>query len=78
MGGALGLAALVSLADSRSDTLLSSGDGALVALNGGYHVAFVVGAVFLVASAVGAALLRVEKPQAHGGEAFGAPAIETE
>jgi MFS family permease len=76
MGGAVGLAILASLADSRSGTLLSAGDGQLVALNGGYHVAFVVGGVFLVAAAaVGAALLRVESPQAHGGgEAFGVPA----
>jgi EmrB/QacA subfamily drug resistance transporter len=76
MGGAVGLAALASIADSRSDTLLSSGEGQLVALNGGYHVAFVVGAIFLVASAVGAALLRVEsQPQPHGhGEAVGVPA----
>ncbi|MFN2470362.1 MAG: MFS transporter [Gaiellaceae bacterium] len=76
MGGALGLAILASLADSRSDSLTSSGD--LVALNGGYHVAFLAGAAFVVAAGVvGAALLRVESPQAHGGEeAIGAPALE--
>jgi EmrB/QacA subfamily drug resistance transporter len=77
MGGAVGLAVLASLADLRSDSLLGSGDGSLVALNGGYHVAFVVGAVFVIASAVlGAALLRVESPQAHGGgDAIGVPAV---
>src|SRR5947207_2605055 len=37
MGGARGLAVLASLADSRTDTLLASGDDSLVALNGGYH-----------------------------------------
>ncbi|MDQ4029931.1 MAG: MFS transporter, partial [Actinomycetota bacterium] len=59
MGGALGLAVLASLAASRSDSLLASGDDTLVALNGGYHVAFLVGAVFAVAAAVvGAVLLR--------------------
>jgi EmrB/QacA subfamily drug resistance transporter len=69
MGGAVGLAILASLADRRSETLLASGDGSLEALLGGYHVAFVVGAVFLVASAiVAAALLRVEAPQPHGQE----------
>jgi EmrB/QacA subfamily drug resistance transporter len=81
MGGAVGLAALASVADSRSDTLLSTGDGPLVALNGGYHVAFVVGAIFLVASAVGAALLRVDsqaQAQAHGHrEPMSAPCAET-
>lgn len=35
MGGALGLAVLASLAASRSDTLIASGDGQLVGLNGG-------------------------------------------
>jgi EmrB/QacA subfamily drug resistance transporter len=67
MGGAVGLAILASLASSRSDSLLSADSDSLAALNGGYHVAFVVGTVFLVASAVvAAALLRVEAPQAHG------------
>jgi EmrB/QacA subfamily drug resistance transporter len=77
MGGAVGLAILASLADRRSDSLLASGDGSLAALNGGYHVAFLVGAVFVVASAVVAgSLLRVEQPVAahHGEEAFEAPA----
>ena len=37
MGGALGLAVLASLAASRTDSLLASGDSALAALNGGYH-----------------------------------------
>src|ERR671937_486365 len=44
MGGALGLAVLASLADSRTDTLLAGGDGRLAALTGGYHLAFVFGA----------------------------------
>ena len=70
MGGAVGLAVLASLAGSRSDTLVSRGETVAAALNGGYNVAFVVGAIFLVASAiVGAALLRVEAPQAHAVEA---------
>jgi EmrB/QacA subfamily drug resistance transporter len=77
MGGAVGLAILASLADRRSESLLASGEGALAALNGGYHVAFLVGAVFVVASAVVAgALLRVEQPAAayHGEETVEAPA----
>jgi EmrB/QacA subfamily drug resistance transporter len=64
MGGALGLAILASVATSRTDSLLSSGEAQLSALNSGYHVAFVVGAVFAIAAAViGGALLR---PQAQG------------
>jgi MFS family permease len=76
MGGAVGLAVLASLADRRSESLRAS-DGSFAALNSGYHVAFLVGAVFVVASAlVGAALLRVESPQAHGHEeAIGAAAV---
>ena len=76
MGGALGLAVLASLADSRKDTLLSSGDEPLVALNGGYHAAFLLGALFAVtAAAVGAALLRAgQYAPSEGEEAFGAPA----
>ena len=57
MGGALGLAALVSLAASRTDSLLASGDGRLVALTGGYHAAFLAGALLAVAAAVIAATL---------------------
>ena len=63
MGGALGLAVLASLASARTDVLLSSGAGSLVALNGGYHVAFAVGAGFAGAAALlGAALLRAGAP----------------
>jgi EmrB/QacA subfamily drug resistance transporter len=59
MGGALGLAILASLAAARTDGLLTAGEGALAALNGGYHASFLAGAVFAVAAAaVGAALLR--------------------
>ena len=62
MGGAVGLAVLVSLADSRTETLRGSGDSLAAALNGGYHVAFIVGAVFLAVSiAIGAALLRTPR-----------------
>ena len=77
MGGALGLAVLASLAASRSDGLLASGDNALVALNGGYHVAFLVAAVFAVAAAVvSAVFLRtaVSAPAHESEQAVGTPA----
>jgi predicted MFS family arabinose efflux permease len=77
MGGALGLAVLASLAASRTDTLLASGDRSLVALTGGYHAAFLVGALFAAAAAViGGVLLRAGAPApAHeGDDALGAPA----
>lgn len=61
MGGALGLAVLASLATARTDGLLASGRDTLTALNGGYHTAFFVGAVFAAASALlGAMLLGTE------------------
>ena len=63
MGGALGLAILASLADSRTDSLRDSGEGALEALTGGYHTAFLVGAIFAgTAAAIGVAFLRAEAP----------------
>jgi EmrB/QacA subfamily drug resistance transporter len=65
MGGALGLAVLASLAAWRTGELEAAGESTVAALNGGYHLAFVVGAVFVVASAVVAALvLREEAPAA--------------
>jgi EmrB/QacA subfamily drug resistance transporter len=57
MGGALGLAVLASTADARTSSLLDSGRDSVAAINGGYHAAFLLGAVFLVASAAVAALL---------------------
>jgi EmrB/QacA subfamily drug resistance transporter len=59
MGGALGLAVLASLAASRTDSLRHAGDTARVALTGGYHAAFIVGALAAaIAAVLGAALLR--------------------
>jgi EmrB/QacA subfamily drug resistance transporter len=64
MGGALGLAILASLAASRTATLKASGSGALDALLGGYHAAFVLGAAFAAAAAViGAVALRIPRPE---------------
>ena len=64
MGGALGLAVLASLAAARTHNLLASGAGSLVALNGGCHAAFVVGAVFAGAAALLSAVLLGAKLQA--------------
>jgi EmrB/QacA subfamily drug resistance transporter len=70
MGGALGLAILASLAASRTESLSASGDNRLVALTGGYHVAFLVGALFAAAAAaIGAALLRPGAAAEAGAEA---------
>ena len=75
MGGALGLAVLASVAASRTSSLRAGGDGPLAALVGGYHTAFVVGAIFAAAAAtVGAVLLREGKPA----PAAHAPAVAAE
>jgi EmrB/QacA subfamily drug resistance transporter len=67
MGGALGLAVLVSLASSRTDSLRASAHGPLASLNGGYHAAFLVGALFAASAAIiGGTLLRTRQ-QAHAG-----------
>jgi MFS family permease len=70
MGGALGLAILASLAASRTDSLRASGHGPLAALNGGYHAAFLVGALFAATAAgVGATLLRTRQQVPAGAPA---------
>jgi MFS family permease len=67
MGGALGLAVLASVAASRTSHLKGAGHGDLASLAGGYHVAFVVGALFaLAAAAIGGTVLRTKMAPAHG------------
>ena len=69
MGGALGLAVLASVAASRTSHLESAGRSTASALAGGYHVAFVIGALFAAAAAaIGATLLRTHTAPAHGPE----------
>lgn len=90
MGGALGLAVLASLAAFRTGSLMAGGAGRTAALNGGYHAAFVAGAVFAaVAALVGALCFRgngaapgarsagVEAPYAGPAEGSGHGAIAT-
>jgi EmrB/QacA subfamily drug resistance transporter len=63
MGGALGLAILASVAASRTSSLRDSGQSALSALTGGYHTAFLIGALFaILGAAIGTAFLRAPKP----------------
>jgi MFS family permease len=77
MGGALGLAVLASVAASRSSSLRSSGEGPLASLVGGYHLAFLIGAIFAVgAAAVGGSLLR--SLPAHAPAPGAEPALQPE
>jgi len=52
VGGAIGLAVLATLATERTDGLLADGGSTAAALNSGYHLAYVIGALL-----VGAALV---------------------
>jgi EmrB/QacA subfamily drug resistance transporter len=59
MGGSLGLAVLASLAAGRTESLLADGVDKVAALNGGYALAFLLGAISAVAAAiVGGAFMR--------------------
>src|SRR3954453_22410631 len=59
MGGALGLAVLAALSDSRTASLTAGGATAVEALHGGLQVAFAVGAVAAaLAAVVGGVFLR--------------------
>jgi EmrB/QacA subfamily drug resistance transporter len=76
MGGALGLAVLASAASARTQHLAASGHGTLAALTGGYHLAFVIGAIFAIAAAaVGAAFLR-NRSAVPAGAPQAEPALE--
>jgi EmrB/QacA subfamily drug resistance transporter len=77
MGGALGLAVLATLAARHTESLRAAGESSLAALNGGYHLAFLVGAAFTLAAAViGATVLRAEMvAPAEGDEAMDRRAV---
>jgi hypothetical protein len=66
MGGALGLAALASLADARTAALREAGVEAVTALNGGYQLAFLLGALITAAGALAGALWLRPKLQQEG------------
>lgn len=79
VGGALGLAVLAASAAARTEGLLADGRSTVSALNGGYHLAFSVGAGFAVAAlALALTLLRPEGRRAGSrGPRAPAPAPET-
>jgi EmrB/QacA subfamily drug resistance transporter len=67
MGGALGLAVLASVASARTGHLLSAGTAQTMALNGGYQIAFAIGAVFAAsAGVIGGLLLRTKASMGSG------------
>jgi EmrB/QacA subfamily drug resistance transporter len=69
VGGAIGLALLATLSTERTDSLLADGQSQAAALNGGFHLAYLIGAALAAAAIVlGVKVLRSEKPMAgaHG------------
>jgi EmrB/QacA subfamily drug resistance transporter len=63
MGGALGLAVLASAAAARTNSMLAAGADTPIALTSGYHIAFIIGALFAALAAVlSAVLLRARSP----------------
>jgi EmrB/QacA subfamily drug resistance transporter len=59
VGGALGLAVLATVSAGRTSTLTAHGEGAMAALNDGYHLAFWIAASLVaVAIAMAATVLR--------------------
>jgi hypothetical protein len=68
---------LASAADSRTANLLDAGESQASALTGGYHLAFLLGALFaLGAAAIGGLLLRNQAMPAHEEAPVGEPAFE--
>ena len=64
VGGAIGLAVLATLATERTHTLAAAGEPAAFALNAGFHVAYLIGALLVgVAAVVAVSVLR--SPSAH-------------
>ena len=52
MGGALGLAVLASIAAGQTDSALASGVDSTAALNAGYRLAFLLGAISAAAAGI--------------------------
>jgi EmrB/QacA subfamily drug resistance transporter len=78
VGGAVGLAVLATLSTERTQMLLDEGESLASALNGGYHLAFIIGAAAAVAAIVAAVtVIRSPQPMAHEqgeGAGIGEPA----
>jgi hypothetical protein len=66
VGGALGLAVLATLAATETGSRRAAGEQAAAALNGGYHLAYLIGAgLVLVAMAVALTVLAPEERAAR-------------
>jgi len=73
VGGAVGLALLATVSAERTKSLLADGESALEALNGGYHLAYLIGAALMVVAIVSAVTILREQPMAEMAAAHVAP-----
>ena len=62
---------LATLSASRTDALRAAGDSAAEALNGGYHLAYLVGALLVGAALVAALAILRSEPLAASSEDAG-------
>ena len=78
VGGAIGLALLATLATDRTEGLRADGESVAAALNGGYHLAYLIGAILAaVAIVVAMTVLRSRRPEPAPGHAtVGEPAYD--
>jgi hypothetical protein len=77
VGGAIGLAVLATLATERTDALRADGVAREAALNSGYHLAYLIGAVLLAAAIVVAVtVLQSERDSEPAHEHAGAAQAE--
>jgi EmrB/QacA subfamily drug resistance transporter len=67
VGGAIGLAVLATLATERTGALRADGESVNAALNGGFHLAYLIGAALVVAAIVAAARVLRTGEQAQAG-----------
>ncbi len=59
VGGAIGLAVLATLATERTSSQIDAGVGQLEALNSGYHLAYIIGAILVgIATVIAVTVLR--------------------
>jgi EmrB/QacA subfamily drug resistance transporter len=81
VGGAIGLAVLATLSAERTHGLLADGESTASALNSGFHLAYLIGAILVaVAAVVAVSVLRTpapaEEPEHHGERTRMKPATE--
>jgi MFS family permease len=74
VGGAIGLAVLATLSTERTASLLADGESQAAALNGGFHLAYLIGAGAAALAIIAAVtVLRSESPAGAMADAHGEP-----